>query len=108
MSIARWNHTDPFPNSEVKRCCGDDSLGVALRKNSSMPGLYIEQIRASSVMEGAFVFLSLLVFSSEGGIMIEPQKVSDINSVSRLRIGNKICGYLQNIKRKELGRQVKY
>ena len=40
--------------------------------------------------------------------MIEPQKVSDINSVSRLRIGNKICGYLQNIKRKELGRQVKY
>jgi hypothetical protein len=23
----------------VKRCCGDDSLGVALRENSSMPGL---------------------------------------------------------------------
>ncbi|WP_339461230.1 hypothetical protein, partial [Nodularia spumigena] len=27
---------------EVKRCCGDDSLGVALRKNSSMPGLYMK------------------------------------------------------------------
>ncbi|MDB9332107.1 hypothetical protein PN483_16735, partial [Nodularia spumigena CS-591/04] len=52
-----WNHTDTIPNSEVKRCCGDDSLGVALRKNSSMPGLYIEQIRASSVMEEAFDFL---------------------------------------------------
>ncbi len=38
VSMARWNHTDPFPNSEVKRCCGDDSLGVALRQNSSMPG----------------------------------------------------------------------
>jgi hypothetical protein len=25
VSMARWNHTDPFPNSEVKRCCGDDS-----------------------------------------------------------------------------------
>jgi hypothetical protein len=24
----------------VKRCCGDDSLGVALRQNSSMPGLF--------------------------------------------------------------------
>ncbi|MEA5583578.1 hypothetical protein VB620_19825, partial [Nodularia harveyana UHCC-0300] len=38
-----WNHTDPFPNSEVKRYCGDDSLGVALRKNSSMPGLSLQQ-----------------------------------------------------------------
>ncbi|MFN6535959.1 MAG: hypothetical protein RM021_006245, partial [Nostoc sp. EkiNYC01] len=33
---------EPFPNSEVKRCCGNDSLGVALRQNSSMPGLYIQ------------------------------------------------------------------
>ncbi|MEH1907006.1 hypothetical protein, partial [Nostoc sp.] len=32
----------PFPNSEVKRCCGHDSLGVALRKNSSMPGFIIQ------------------------------------------------------------------
>ena len=42
--MARWNHTDPFPNSEVKRCCGDDSLGVALRENSSMPGLILNNI----------------------------------------------------------------
>jgi hypothetical protein len=27
----------------VKRCCGDDSLGVALRQNSSMPGFIIKQ-----------------------------------------------------------------
>ncbi|MEH2140435.1 hypothetical protein, partial [Nostoc sp.] len=27
--------------SEVKRCCGNDSLGVALRKNSSMPGIFL-------------------------------------------------------------------
>jgi len=26
----------------VKRCCGHDSLGVALRKNSSMPGLFLQ------------------------------------------------------------------
>ncbi|MBW4562463.1 MAG: hypothetical protein KME32_15185, partial [Mojavia pulchra JT2-VF2] len=35
-------HTEPIPNSEVKRCCGHDSLGVALRKNSSMPGLLFQ------------------------------------------------------------------
>ncbi|MEH1880860.1 hypothetical protein, partial [Nostoc sp.] len=34
--------TESFPNSEVKRCCGHDSLGVALRKNSSMPGFIIQ------------------------------------------------------------------
>ncbi|WP_223265451.1 hypothetical protein, partial [Nostoc sp. 'Peltigera membranacea cyanobiont' 210A] len=27
-----------------KRCCGNDSLGVALRKNSSMPGFLIHTI----------------------------------------------------------------
>jgi hypothetical protein len=27
-----------IPNSEVKRCSGDDSWGVAPRENSSMPG----------------------------------------------------------------------
>jgi hypothetical protein len=25
----------------VKRCCGDDSMGVALCQNSSMPGLLL-------------------------------------------------------------------
>ncbi|MEH2326912.1 MAG: hypothetical protein V7K32_25775, partial [Nostoc sp.] len=38
-----------FPNSEVKRCCGHDSLGVALRKNSSMPGFLI-QLKPSQKM----------------------------------------------------------
>ena len=50
--MARWNHTDPFPNSEVKRCCGDDSLGVALRENSSMPGLIFNNNAPSILLEG--------------------------------------------------------
>ena len=50
--MARWNHTDPFPNSEVKRCCGDDSLGVALRENSSMPGLLFNNNAPSIHLEG--------------------------------------------------------
>jgi hypothetical protein len=33
----------------VKRCCGHDSLGVALRKNSSMPG-FILKTKAFSFM----------------------------------------------------------
>ncbi|MFN6155844.1 MAG: hypothetical protein ACK4YK_15120, partial [Dolichospermum sp.] len=47
---------DPFPNSEVKRCCGDDSLGVALRENSSMPGLIFNNNASSILLEGGFVF----------------------------------------------------
>jgi hypothetical protein len=55
--MARWNHTDPFPNSEVKRCCGDDSLGVAPRENSSMPGLLFNNIASSYILEGLFVVI---------------------------------------------------
>jgi hypothetical protein len=54
--MARWNHTDPFPNSEVKRCCGDDSLGVALRENSSMPGLLFNNKAFSIYLEGVLFF----------------------------------------------------
>jgi hypothetical protein len=44
VSMAEWNHTDPFPNSEVKRSHGDDSWGVAPCQNSSMPSLlFIEE-----------------------------------------------------------------
>jgi hypothetical protein len=58
--MARWNHTDPFPNSEVKRCCGHDSLGVALRHNSSMPGLYyIQKPPLFDNRDEAFVFESV-------------------------------------------------
>ncbi len=39
VRLAQWHHTDSIPNSEVKRCSGDDTLGVALRYNSSVPGL---------------------------------------------------------------------
>ncbi|WP_217359796.1 hypothetical protein, partial [Dolichospermum sp. UHCC 0352] len=51
-----WNHTDPFPNSEVKRCCGDDSLGVALRENSSMPGLLFNNNAPSILLDGVLFF----------------------------------------------------
>jgi len=38
VPLAWWNHTDSIPNSEVKRCCGYDTLGVAPRDNSTVPG----------------------------------------------------------------------
>jgi hypothetical protein len=38
----------------VKRCCGDDSLGVALRQNSSVPGLILNQKAFSFNKEEAF------------------------------------------------------
>ncbi|WP_206758485.1 MULTISPECIES: hypothetical protein, partial [unclassified Calothrix] len=47
-----WNHSDPIPNSEVKRCCGDDSLRVASCYNSSMPGLFLKQ-KAAPINKGA-------------------------------------------------------
>jgi hypothetical protein len=37
----------------VKRCCGDDSLGVALRENSSMPGLIFNYNASSIHLVGA-------------------------------------------------------
>ena len=57
--MARWNHTDPFPNSEVKRCCGDDSLGVALRENSSMPGLLFHITRPPPIYLAGVLFCLL-------------------------------------------------
>ncbi len=38
VPLAQWTHSDSIPNSAVKRCCGEDTLGVALRENSSVPG----------------------------------------------------------------------
>jgi hypothetical protein len=40
----------------VKRCCGNDSLGVALRKNSSMPGLLFNNNDSSIYLEGVLFF----------------------------------------------------
>ncbi len=57
--MVRWNHTDPFPNSEVKRCCGDDSMGVALCQNSSMPGLLLHNRSLHLLWGGRFGFGSL-------------------------------------------------
>ncbi|MEH2088035.1 hypothetical protein, partial [Nostoc sp.] len=47
-------------NSEVKRCCGNDSLGVALRKNSSMPGFIIHTKSPMLRKRGSFCFLNFL------------------------------------------------
>ncbi|MEH1918016.1 MAG: hypothetical protein V7L10_27395, partial [Nostoc sp.] len=58
---ARWNHTEPFPNSEVKRCCGHDSLGVALRKNSSMPGLFLQTKSPTLHSLGLFAYYTCWV-----------------------------------------------
>ena len=38
--MAVWAHSDSIPNSVVKRARGEDTLGVAPRENSSVPGLY--------------------------------------------------------------------
>ncbi|MEH1855346.1 MAG: hypothetical protein V7L11_27605, partial [Nostoc sp.] len=46
-------------NSEVKRCCGHDSLGVALRKNSSMPGLFLQTKSLSNKIREAFSLISV-------------------------------------------------
>ncbi|MFB2646300.1 hypothetical protein ACE09Y_08525, partial [Raphidiopsis sp. BLCC-F218] len=48
---------DPFPNSEVKRCCGDDSMGVALCQNSSMPGLLLHNRPLHLYGVGALVLI---------------------------------------------------
>jgi hypothetical protein len=46
----------------VKRCCGDDSLGVALRENSSMPGLLFNNNPPSIYLAGVlFCLLSTSV-----------------------------------------------
>ena len=53
--LAQRYHTDSIPNSVVKRCCGEDTLGVAPRENSSVPGQYSTQKPLSSIQEGGFL-----------------------------------------------------
>ncbi len=59
--MARWNHSEPFPNSVVKRCCGDDSCRVADRQNSSMPGFYYTKPKPPTTL-GGFAFGSIPIF----------------------------------------------
>ena len=75
--MARWNQTDPFPNSEVKRCCGDDSLGVAPCQNSSMPGLLLKDI-AHSVYYG----VGYLVFVTHGIVVWNFHLILDMKSTN--------------------------
>jgi hypothetical protein len=58
--LAQWNHTDPIPNSVVKRCCGEDTWRVAAWDNSSVPGFYLKQ-KTSFLSERGFFDLSLYV-----------------------------------------------
>ncbi len=37
--LAQWSHSDPIPNSVVKRCHGHDTCLVTGWDNSSVPGL---------------------------------------------------------------------
>jgi hypothetical protein len=41
VSMTQWHHSDPIPNSAVKRCGGEDTWWVTAWENSSMPGLLI-------------------------------------------------------------------
>jgi hypothetical protein len=59
VSMAEWNHSDPFPNSVVKHSCGDDSWGVAPCQNSSMPSLILE--KAPNTVWGFFMLDTILV-----------------------------------------------
>ncbi|MEH1769505.1 MAG: hypothetical protein V7L27_20545, partial [Nostoc sp.] len=60
--------TEPFPNSEVKRCCGHDSLGVALRKNSSMPGLLFI-LKAPRLHHSLGLFVYPSIHATLGGLI---------------------------------------
>ncbi|HEY9614076.1 MAG TPA: hypothetical protein V6C93_32355, partial [Allocoleopsis sp.] len=55
------NHTVPIPNSEVKRCSGEDTLGVTLGDNSSVPGLESQTKVASGYQPEAALVLSEVV-----------------------------------------------
>jgi hypothetical protein len=54
---AKWTHTDPIPNSDVKRFCGEDTWRVASWNNSSVPGSFFQKT-SSLHMKGFFAFLS--------------------------------------------------
>ncbi|NER28915.1 MAG: hypothetical protein F6J89_17110 [Symploca sp. SIO1C4] len=46
----------PIPNSVVKRCCGEDTLGVAPRDNSSVPAQYLHFQPLSVLQKGAVIY----------------------------------------------------
>ncbi len=49
--LAQWPHFDSIPNSTVKRCCGQDTWGVAPWDNSSVPGSFFRNQKLSFIME---------------------------------------------------------
>jgi hypothetical protein len=60
VRMALWTHSDSIPNSGVKRDCGDDTLGVAPRDNSSAPGRFFN--RSLSRNRGAFaIYLEIFL-----------------------------------------------
>uniref|UniRef100_UPI001A7EA34E hypothetical protein n=1 Tax=Anabaena azotica TaxID=197653 RepID=UPI001A7EA34E len=57
--MVHWSHSEPIPNSVVKLCYGYDSLGVALRHNRSVPGLFFIR-KALSNTESAFLLANFI------------------------------------------------
>lgn len=54
--LARWNHTDSIPNSDVKRRSGDDTWWVTAWENNSVPGIIFNQSPLRLMLKGALVF----------------------------------------------------
>lgn len=45
----------------VKRCCGEDTLGVAPRQNSSVPGQFLSKSQTLSIAVWLLVFENTLL-----------------------------------------------
>ena len=56
---AQWSHFDSIPNSIVKRCCGEDTWGVAPWDNSSVPGSSFQRLLCSLYQQRSLCFLYL-------------------------------------------------
>ncbi len=71
--LAQWSHSDPIPNSVVKRCCGEDTWRVAAWENSSVPGYYFTQSPFILLWRGfeLLIFLSLFGEMGSPGSMVK-------------------------------------
>ncbi|MGJ3251745.1 MAG: hypothetical protein ACFE0J_11520, partial [Elainellaceae cyanobacterium] len=63
------------PNSVVKRCSGENTLGVAPRENSSVPGLYSNSPHPLLKRMGAIccttIYLFIYLFIDDGNRFFE-------------------------------------
>ena len=70
--MVQWPHSDSIPHSVVKRCYGYDTLGVAPRDNSSVPGssLTKKNLFSSIGQRFFFVFPLWIYFDSDRGFSL--------------------------------------